>query len=149
MIKRKGFTLIELVVVIMIIAILGAVAAPRLMGTRQTAVDAGLMKTLANLRNAVSIFASENGGALPGATDGLPATFIADLVPYLRGPFPNCPVGAPTTPAGILMVTVGNAPLVGAAAPAEGWTYNTNTGEFIANFNGATVTNPTMTYDQL
>lgn len=146
--KKNGFTLIELVVVIMIIAILGAIAAPRLMSTRQTAVDAGLIKTLANVRNAISIYTSENGGVLPGA-DGNAATLTTNLVPYLRGPFPGCTIGGATTPADIRMVTAGTAPLVGDAAPAEGWAYNTNTGEFIANFNGNTVTNPTMTYDQL
>lgn len=119
--KRQGFTLVELVVVVMILGILAAVAAPKLLGTSGTATDNGLRQTLAVVRDAVERYAAENGGEFPPGTD-----FKAEIASSIRGPFPSCPVGANKNN----NVAVGTTNTVGGT---EGWRYNKTTGEFFVN----------------
>jgi prepilin-type N-terminal cleavage/methylation domain-containing protein len=149
MFKKSGFTLIELVVVIMIIAILGAVAIPRLLATRKSAMDSASIQTLGSLRNAIAMYLSEHSGALPGSggtKNG--AQFKADVELYIQGPFPKCPVGAKAgEEADVLMSTTD--PFVGTTLPDAGWAFNTNTGAFIVNFDGPTTVDPSKTYDEL
>ncbi len=121
--KRQGFTLIELVVVVMILGILAAVAAPKLLGTSGTATDNGLRQTLSVVRDAIERYAAENSGSYPPG--GTQAAFKAAVAPYLRGAFPICPVGGNNAD-----VAVGTTIAV---SGTEGWRYNTSTGEFIIN----------------
>jgi general secretion pathway protein G len=124
--QTRGFTLVELVVVIMILGILAAVAAPRLLSTSGTATDNGLRQTLAIVRDAIELYAADEG-SIPGCT-GTGADFRTALEPYIRGAFPIAPVG-----------TNQNSdikPISGAATTADnstGWMYNTTDGTFICN----------------
>jgi len=87
--RRNGFTLIELVVVILILGILAGVAAPKLFDTSAKATDNSVRTTLSIVRDAIELYAAENG-AVPAN-----ATFATDILPFLRGStFPTCPVGA-------------------------------------------------------
>ena len=146
---RNGFTLIELVVVIMILGILAGVAAPKLLSVSGEATDNGLRQTLSIVRDAIELYAANNGGALPPCT-GVGDDFHTALESYIRGDFPGCPVG-PTagTANDIDVVPTGAGATTADATPTAGWKFNTDDGTFICNFGGATVTDSTVNYDEL
>ena len=121
---RRAFTLIELVVVVMIIGILVAIAAPKMLNITGDANDNSVRMSLSVVRDAIESYASQNTGSYPADTDD--ATFKAAVKPYIRGPFPKSLVGSKDS-----TVTMGANPLV--ADNATGWAYNGTSGEFIIN----------------
>jgi prepilin-type N-terminal cleavage/methylation domain-containing protein len=141
---RRGFTLIELVVVILLLGILAGVAAPKMFSTTDKAMDNGIRQSLRIVREGIEIFQTANAGRLPGA-DGNAATFKNDIAPYVRQ-FPVLPV-EPARNASVLMAS-GGAP-AGSATPSEGWKYYYDTGQFIVNSNAATQSDSSVRYDEL
>ena len=130
--NRTGFTLVELVVVLMILAILVAIAAPRAFETSRSATDNGVRQTLAVIRTAIDRFTAEHGGVLPGA-DGQEATFLADMDDYLRGSeFPMCPVDAARYNT-IRMMSGNELPGTGGTVGTHSWAYHYETGDFFVN----------------
>ncbi len=132
--KRNGFTLIELVVVVMIIGIIAAIVTPKLVNLTGTATDNSARQTLTVLRSAIDTYASQNNGTYPSGTSSAIQT---SLLPYLRADaFPKCPVGSAATPNGISVVSAGT-PLSGVAdaSPTMGWKMDTSSGEIIINTN--------------
>ena len=140
--RRSGFTLIELVVVILILGILAGVAAPKMFSTSAKATDNGLKQSLNIIRDAIELYVSQSGaGTYPPCT-GTGDDFKIALSPYLRGQFPKSPVG--TKDASIK-------PVAGAPVSdnSTGWMYSTGTGAFICNSNANTATDATIKYDAL
>ena len=136
--SNKGFTLVELVVVIMILGILAGVAAPKLLDTSGTATDNGIRQSLAVVRDAVELYAANNAGSLP-ACNATGSDFKASLADYVRGDFPASPVGTKDNDVkGITGTTT--------ADDTTGWMFNTDTGEFICN-STATSNDDVTTYD--
>ena len=86
--KQKGFTLIELMVVIVILGILAAVIAPRIPAFVDKAKEGRTKGNLATLRSTLNIYYSDNDGWYPTAGTG--ATFAGTLVPKFLKKVPEC-----------------------------------------------------------
>jgi type II secretory pathway pseudopilin PulG len=116
----------------MILGIIAAIAAPRVLSTSDTALENSARQTLGVVRDAIDKFAAENA-TLPGA-DGSEATLKADLSPYLRGDFPDCPVGEAENDAVRMQAGSGSiAAGIGGTASTHGWAYKYETGDFHVN----------------
>ena len=141
---RRGFTLIELVVVILVLGILAGVAAPKMFSTSDQATDNGIRQSLRIVREGIEIFQAANAGRLPGA-DGNATTFKNEIAPYVRK-FPVLPL-EPADNASVLMASGGTP--AGSATPSEGWKYYYDTGQFIVNSTAATRSDGSVQYDEL
>ncbi len=67
--SKAGFTLVELIIVIIILGILAALAIPQFTTSTKDAKEATLRGDLAVLRNAISLYSAQHNSVFPGAVD--------------------------------------------------------------------------------
>jgi type IV pilus assembly protein PilA len=94
--NRKGFTLVEIMIVVAIIALLAAIAIPNLLSAKRTANTAAAKANVRALSTAAEIYATGHNGAYPGT--------VALLSPYIAAATSLCGSTA--------------------AAPVQGYVYN-------------------------
>ena len=135
----------------MIIGMLASMAIPRLSRGTEGSAAMALAADLKIVRHALITYAAEHNNAFPGATaDRVVAqltqysnrtggTSASKGGAYLFGPYllriPPCPVG-PNSGSSDILIDAANSPPQVKTSGGEGWVYNPNTGEFIANADG-------------
>lgn len=90
--SRSGFTLVEIMVVVVIIGLLAAMALPAFQRVKQSAVSKRYLNDARQVRDGAERYALENGSFPPNGIGGLHAN--------LRGYIPDSIFNATTTPLG-------------------------------------------------
>ena len=128
--RKGGFTLIELVVVVLILGILAAIAIPKIVYSTDLAKDSEVTQTLASLRDAVELYRTQtNAGGFP---QGIGSAVQTKLIPMIRGTkFPTVKVGGLNSS----NIKIDNTLAV---SGSEGWVYAPLTGGLIINSNAFT-----------
>jgi prepilin-type N-terminal cleavage/methylation domain-containing protein len=133
----RGFTLLELVLVVVILGLVAAIALPRMSRGAAGAVDSSVASNLAVLRSALDLYQVEHTGVYPTTANvvnqllqfsdingNTSATRTTTCIygPYVRS-IPVLQVG----------VRKGQAGIAAADAATIGWIYNSATGNINAN----------------
>lgn len=122
--NRAGFSLVELVVVVLIMGILAAVAAPRMFDKMNDAKQSSTRQSLAVIRSAIELYKVED------KNNAYPADPSADLDKFMKGSFPKCEILGDDGNANVKVLT---ADPLQPTTDSESWLYNAGTGQIIIN----------------
>lgn len=108
--KRLGFTLVELLLVVLILGILAAIVVPRVTQGANDANKSKCASNIANLIRALEMDAIRNGGTYP-ANQAAFNTRVLNNVAYWPHGLPVCPFAQPYVyNAGTMTITAHNHP---------------------------------------
>ncbi len=134
--KKSGFTLVEILIVVVILGILAAIVIPQFTDASTDAKHSSLCSDLQTMRSQIELYKIQHNDALPGAgsasfeicmTSGTTVAGVAgnDFGPYLQK--------IPTNPfTNVNTITEGTG-TPGSGGDTAGWYFHTTTGAFNAD----------------
>ena len=148
--REQGFTLVEILIVVVILGILAAIVIPQFTSASESAKGSSLVTQLQSIRSQLELYQLQHNGEYPTAAQlaGFNNLINASLVDHTTGaaitpatagsfgPYMQKAPSNPFTPGVFGTVVTGNDLAAGtlpAAVPAtSGWVYNSVTGEIRA-----------------
>ena len=92
MLRKKGFTLVEIMIVVAIIGLLAAIAIPNFVRARTQAQTQACIANLKQIEGAKQVYALDTGAA-----STVTPSLATDLVPNYIKRVPHCPAGGAYT----------------------------------------------------
>jgi len=142
MINKRGFTVVEVVVVAIIVCIVAAVSVPRFSMAKSNGRLDDMVSKLQQVRNQIALYRTQHGGLMPGQNtaggdiaenDFVTAMTVKDsagLGPYLGAIPANCFIKDKSAE----KITFVNDPAAFACGnEGTGWWFNAATGKFCAS----------------
>jgi general secretion pathway protein G len=139
---EKGFTLVEILIVVVILGILAAIVIPQFTGASTEAKESSLMSDLQAVRGQIELYKIQHNDNLPGTDssgDFITAmTTATDQDGVAGGQFGPYMQKIPPNPFSTADTTTNLVRTDGAAAGADtdNWWFSSTTGEFRADDNG-------------
>ena len=157
---RPGFTLVEILIVVVILGILAAVVLPQFSNASQLARENTLKDDLRYLRTQIGVFRAQHEDVSPGYPDGNTGltpdgeTFVKHLTGHTNSKCGYSATASPTHPFGPYLSSMPRNPVTGksgvhivigtdempepdlAAYPNDGWFYNPRTQQISSNTPG-------------
>ncbi len=141
--SRSGFTLVEILIVVVILGILAAIVVPQFTEASGEAKEARLLQDLQSARSQIELYKLQHNGDLPGTVAGV--AFTASMTGY-TDQFGAVAVAGAAGTYGPYLQKIPSNPFVavavidtveeGVVAPGggnAGWNFNTTTGAFHAD----------------
>ena len=155
---QDGFTLVELLIVVVILGVLAAIAIPQFSASTDDSKAAALDATLSNLRTAIELYYQQHGsypsavaaGGSFGAID-TEAAFVSQLVKftsaagavsntkdatYKYGPYlkkSTIPADPSKNVATVEVINLGSLGMTATSGDPGGWKFDNKTGQLIVN----------------
>ena len=135
---RKGFTLVEILIVVVILGILAAIVIPQFTSASESAKAGSLSSQVQTIRSQLELYQVQHGGTYPtlaqmwgnmtGYTNEAGATNASKSAEYKFGPYLQQAPANPFSPDATSKISVG-----AAAARNTAWAYDATTGAIRAN----------------
>jgi general secretion pathway protein G len=132
--KNSGFTLIEILIVVIILGILAAIVIPQFTNASTEAKQSSMASQLQTLRSQIGTYVAQHGGTAPTLwaqlTEETDSSGAVTAVANGYGPYFTNPVANPLVPtATSTVVTTTTTKAQSAPDGTAAWIYNATTGE--------------------
>ncbi len=140
---RKGFTLVEILIVVVILGILAAIVVPQFTNATQDAQAGNLKAQLKSLQNQIELYNARNNGAYPDLTATWGTT--ADAGSLVGGNYIKTPPQNPAFPGADKTSVTATATAGETGSAASAWLWNSTDRTLYASYFNETTGTVTQT----